>query len=174
MKKCYLSLCLTIMVFTLGYGQDGPTRIGELPLFQALNGEMAESGILIPKPDATPIQGGAKSVGQPAIAGLWYQIDGHAKYGPAEWLYRWMFVFTDTAALKVHARYIDTVGQKIDYEGFYDTESNRLQLVGPMRDGTARYQLTLLEDGKVRIESIFFDADDNAVVTYTAENAPAE
>lgn len=174
MKKCFLSLCLTIMTIAYGYGQDGPARIGDLPLFQALNGEMAESGILIPKPDASPIQGSAKSIGQSAIAGLWYQIDGHAQYGQAEWIYRWMFVFTDTAALKVHARYIDTIGQKIDYEGVYDKENKRLQLVGKVNDGTARYQLTLLEDGKVRIESIFFDADDNAVVTYTAENAPAQ
>lgn len=160
-------------IYQASLGQEGAKKIGELPVFQALNGERTESGILIPKAGAEPIQGSAKSIGQPAIAGLWYQIEGHAKYGPVEWIYRWMFVFSDTANLKVHARYIDTMGQLIDYQGLYDPENKRLQLIGNLSDGTARFQMTLEDGGTVRIDSVLEKATGDATVTYTAENTAA-
>ena len=174
MKLPILYLVLLLGVSTGATPQDQPKKIGDLPLFKALNGNRTESGILIPKRGADPLQGSARSIGQPAIAGLWYQIDGHAKYGPAEWIYRWMFVFSDTATMRVHGRYIDTMGQKIDYEGQYDPENQRIQLIGELSDGMARFQMTLEEDGKVRIESLLSDEEDNPEVTYTAENTAAE
>lgn len=174
MKSLFLSSCLSFVLITPGFSRDAPKKIVELPLFEALSGERKESGILIPKAGANPLQGEAKSIGQPAIAGLWYQLDGHAKYGPVEWIYRWMFVFSDSANMKVRARYIDTMGQVIDYEGLYDVESNRVQLIGKMKDGTAKFQMALEEGGSVSIQSVLEDAGGKPAVTYSGQSEAAE
>ena len=144
----------------------------ELPIFKALNGNRVETGVLIPGAGATAIQGSAISTGRPIIAGLWYEIEGKATYGPVEWIYRWTIRFQESATKNiVQGVYIDTMGRKTDYEGFYDEEESRIQLVGKLPDGgTGRFQMTLQEDGNVRIESVNFDTKENPTVRYSAEN----
>ncbi|MDF1741953.1 MAG: hypothetical protein P1U86_22520 [Verrucomicrobiales bacterium] len=153
--------------------QEKKSRLtAELPIFKALNGNRVETGVLIPGADATAIQGSAISTGRPIIAGLWYEIEGKATYGPVEWIYRWTIRFQENEAKNlVYGIYIDTMGQKTDYEGFYDEEENRIQLIGKLPGGgTGRFQMTLQDDGNVRIESVNFDPEENPTVRYSAEN----
>ncbi len=153
--------------------QEKKARLtAELPIFKALNGNRVETGVLIPGAEATAVQGSAVSTGRPIIAGLWYEIEGKATYGPVQWIYRWTIRFQENASKNlVQGIYIDTMGQKTEYEGFYNEEENRIQLVGKLPGGgTGRFQMTLQDDGNVRIESVNFDPKENPTVRYSAEN----
>ena len=168
-------LLLIVSAISVVSAQENPRNAPDLPVFQALAGKRTESGILIPEMNGQPLQGKAISVGQPVLGGLWFQIDGSANYGPAKWVYRWMFRFIERDGQnKLFATYYDTIGQKIDYEGRWVEEDQQAQLVGKLANGgTARYQLTLGEEGSVRIESVVSDADGNASAIYSARNVAA-
>jgi len=144
----------------------------EIPIFRSLAGKRVEQGVLIPAPNAAPLQGSAKSVGQPILGGLWFQIDGSASYGPARWDYRWMFRFIERDGQNsVFGLYIDSMGQKLEYSGQYDESAGLLQLTCKLPDGgVSRAQLTLSPDGSVQIENATFDPAENPAVRYSAKN----
>ncbi|MEM6917070.1 MAG: hypothetical protein AAF491_10945 [Verrucomicrobiota bacterium] len=157
-------------------GQDAPRKTADLPLFKALLGKRRESGVLIPQANAESIPGKAVSFGKPALGGLWFQIDGRAQYGPVTWEYRWMFQFQEGGGKnRVIGTYLDTMGQRITYEGLYDEENNRIQLMARLQDGgTGRFQISMESPELVLIGSVHSDANDDPQVTYSAQNVAAE
>jgi hypothetical protein len=171
-----LFAALSLLVVQICGAQDTMRKAPDLPIFQALTGKRVETGVLIPNAGGQPLPGSATSAGQPALDGLWFQIDGSADYGPAKWTYRWMFLFEENATgNKVTGIYIDTIGQRMTYTGTYNEEENRIQLVANIQEGRiARFQLTVQDDKTVRIESVIFNADESAAVTYSAQNTAAE
>lgn len=178
MKHLPLALFATISFGSLCpvVAQEAARKTADLPIFQTLVGKRSESGILIPQANGQPIPGKAISLGQSALGGLWFQIDGRAEYGPVVWEYRWMFLFNGSGGKNaVFATYIDTMGQRINYEGLYDEENSRVQLIAKLQDGgTGRYQLSLEEPGIIQISSVHADKNDDPQVTYSAQNAEAK
>lgn len=108
--------------------------------------------------------------------GLWFQIDGRAEYGPVTWEYRWMFLFKEDGGKNtVISTYIDTMGQRITYEGRYDEENQRVQLIANLQGGgKGRFQLSVDEPGVILIGSVHSDANEDPQVTYSAQNVAAQ
>lgn len=156
--------------------QDKPGRVAaELSIFKALSGERRETGTLVPQAGSTALQGIAKSLGQPVLGGLWFQVDGVAEYGPAKWGYRWMYRFREQGEKNaVYALYLDTMGQQVQYQGTYDEAGNKIELQAKLPDGgTSRSTLILNTDGTVLINSITSDPQGNEAVKYSATNVAA-
>lgn len=164
-----------LFLLSPAYGQEELFRTSELPLFQALAGKRQESGVLRVHSVDQNLQGSAVSVGQPFLGGLWFQIDGSANYPPTQWNYRWSFrVLKEGDRLVAVGTYVDSQGNHVRYRGLYDTEEQRIQMVSEGGKGVDRFQMTLLEGGAVRIESLAADSEENPIVTYVAENVAAQ
>lgn len=92
------------------------------------------------------------------------------------WEYRWMFLFKEDGGKNtVIGTYIDTMGQRITYEGSYDEENQRVQLIAKLQGGgTGRFQLSVDEPGVILIGSVHSDANEDPQVTYSAQNVAAQ
>ena len=157
--------------------QENPSGfVSALPLFKTLTGDRIETGTLVPGPGAPPLQGSAKSSGQPVLGGLWFQIDGVAGYGPAKWTYRWMFrSFETDGKTGVYGVYIDTIGQHLQYQGNWDAATGKLEMLAKLPDGgTSRALLTLNADGSVTTDNVNSDPQGNPAVKYLATNVAAK
>ncbi len=174
-KALFPALLLSLAaVFSLS-AQEKPGRlVSDLPLFKALAGARLETGTLIPRIDAPPLDGSAKSFGQPALGGLWFQIDGAAGYGPAKWGYRWMYRFREQGEKKViYALSIDTMGQQLQFQGLYDEAASKMELLAKLPDGgTSRALLILNTDGTLTVDNVNTDPEGKDAVKYTATNRP--
>lgn len=168
---CFLT-CLVGMGEPLHAQPTNSRTASEIPIFRSLTGKRIEQGVLIPAPNAAPLNGSAQSTGQAILGGLWFQIDGSAQYGPVRWDYRWMFRFLERDGQNsVFGIYIDSMGQKMEYTGVYNEAEGLLQLSCQLPDGgVSRAQLTMHPDGSVQVENVTFDSTDNPMVRYSAKN----
>ncbi|MDF2378247.1 MAG: hypothetical protein P1U81_18565 [Verrucomicrobiales bacterium] len=87
-----------------------------------------------------------------------------------------MFLFKEDGGKNtVIGTYIDTMGQRITYEGSYDEENQRVQLIAKLQGGgTGRFQLSVDEPGVILIGSVHSDANEDPQVTYSAQNVAAQ
>lgn len=168
---CFIA-CLIGIGDTLHAQPTNSRTASEIPIFRSLTGKRTEQGVLIPSPNAAPLNGSAQFTGQAILGGLWFQIDGSAQYGPVRWDYRWMFRFLEqNGQNSVFGLYIDSMGQKMEYTGLYNEAEGLLQLSCQLPDGgVSRAQLTLYPDGSVQVENITFDPTGNPMVRYSAKN----
>lgn len=172
-KTVLASLLITLASLGSLPAQEKPGRlVADLPLFKALAGARVETGTLIPRIDGPPLEGAAKSFGQPALGGLWFQIDGAAEFGPAKWGYRWMYRFYERDDKNVvYALYIDTMGQQLQFQGPYDEAANKIELLAKLPDGgTSRAILILNADGTLTVDNVNGDPQGKDAVKYAATN----